>query len=41
VKNDPVVIRAYLGAEEDEELPPEVARDLAAVGAAGAIGGTH
>jgi branched-chain amino acid transport system ATP-binding protein len=41
VKNDPAVIRAYLGAEEDEELPPEVARDLAAVGAAGAIGGTH
>jgi branched-chain amino acid transport system ATP-binding protein len=41
VKNDPAVIRAYLGAEEDEELPPEVARDLAAVGAAGAIGGTR
>jgi branched-chain amino acid transport system ATP-binding protein len=41
VKNDPAVIRAYLGAEEDEDLPPEVARDLAAVGAAGAIGGTH
>jgi branched-chain amino acid transport system ATP-binding protein len=41
VKNDPVVIRAYLGAEEDEELPPEVAQDLAAVGAAGAIGGAH
>jgi branched-chain amino acid transport system ATP-binding protein len=41
VKNDPAVIRAYLGAEEDEELPPEVAQDLAAVGAAGAIGGTH
>jgi branched-chain amino acid transport system ATP-binding protein len=41
VKNDPVVIRAYLGAEEDEELPPEVAKDLAQIGAAGAIGGTH
>ena len=40
VKNDPAVIRAYLGAEEDEELPPEVARDLASV-APGAIGGTH
>jgi branched-chain amino acid transport system ATP-binding protein len=41
VKNDPAVIRAYLGAEEDEELPPEIARDLAAAGAAGAIGGVH
>ncbi len=40
VKNDPVVIRAYLGAEEDEELPPEVAQDLASI-APGAIGGTH
>jgi len=29
VRNDPAVIRAYLGEEEDEELPPEVARDLA------------
>jgi ABC-type branched-chain amino acid transport systems, ATPase component len=28
VKNDPAVIRAYLGEEEDEELPPEVANDL-------------
>lgn len=28
VKNDPAVIRAYLGEEEDEELPPEVAMDL-------------
>ena len=28
VKNDPAVIRAYLGEEEDEELPPEVAKDL-------------
>jgi branched-chain amino acid transport system ATP-binding protein len=40
VKNDPAVIRAYLGAEEDEELPPEVASDLASI-APGAIGGTH
>lgn len=30
VRNDPAVIRAYLGEEEDEELPPEVAADLAA-----------
>ncbi len=29
VRNDPAVIRAYLGEEEDEELPPEVASDLA------------
>jgi len=29
VKNDPSVIKAYLGEEEDEELPEEVARDLA------------
>lgn len=28
VRRDPSVIRAYLGEEEDEELPPEVARDL-------------
>ena len=28
VRNDPTVIRAYLGEEEDEELPPEVAQDL-------------
>ncbi len=28
VRNDPAVIRAYLGEEEEEELPPEVARDL-------------
>jgi branched-chain amino acid transport system ATP-binding protein len=41
VKNDPAVIRAYLGAEEDEELPPEIAKDLAEVGAAGAIAGKH
>jgi len=30
VRNDPTVIRAYLGEEEDEELPVEVAADLAA-----------
>ncbi len=30
VRNDPAVIRAYLGEEEDEELPPEVAEDLSA-----------
>ncbi len=28
VKNDPAVIRAYLGEEEHEELPPEIAQDL-------------
>ncbi len=28
VRNDPAVIRAYLGEEEDEALPPAVARDL-------------
>jgi branched-chain amino acid transport system ATP-binding protein len=28
VRNDPTVIRAYLGEDEDEELPPEVAADL-------------
>ncbi len=30
VRNDPAVIRAYLGEEEGDELPPEVAADLAA-----------
>jgi branched-chain amino acid transport system ATP-binding protein len=30
VRADPAVIRAYLGENEDEALPPEVARDLAA-----------
>ncbi|MEC9454353.1 MAG: ATP-binding cassette domain-containing protein [Pseudomonadota bacterium] len=29
VRNDPAVIRAYLGEEEDAELPPLVAADLA------------
>ncbi|MBK4720599.1 ATP-binding cassette domain-containing protein [Azospirillum sp. YIM DDC1] len=28
VKNDPAVIRAYLGEEEDEELPVEIKADL-------------
>jgi branched-chain amino acid transport system ATP-binding protein len=28
VRQDPLVIRAYLGEEEDEEPPPEVMRDL-------------
>ena len=28
VRNDPAVIRAYLGEEEDEALPEDVARDL-------------
>jgi branched-chain amino acid transport system ATP-binding protein len=31
VRKDPAVIRAYLGEEESEALPPEVARDLAGV----------
>ena len=30
VRNDPAVIRAYLGEEETDELPQEVAADLAA-----------
>ncbi|MGQ0662600.1 MAG: ABC transporter ATP-binding protein [Pseudomonadota bacterium] len=30
VRNDPAVIRAYLGEAEGEELPPEVAADLGA-----------
>ena len=29
MRADPAVIRAYLGEDEDEDLPPEVARDLA------------
>lgn len=28
VRHDPAVIRAYLGEEEEEALPPEIARDL-------------
>jgi branched-chain amino acid transport system ATP-binding protein len=34
VRNDPAVIRAYLGAEETDDLPPEVEADLKAHGAA-------
>ncbi|MFO1057018.1 MAG: ABC transporter ATP-binding protein [Dongiaceae bacterium] len=30
VRRDPAVIRAYLGENEDEDLPPEVAQDLSA-----------
>ena len=29
VRQDPAVIRAYLGEEEDEDLPSEIARDIA------------
>ncbi len=36
VRNDPAVVRAYLGEEEDAELPPEVAADLGAPPAGGA-----
>jgi branched-chain amino acid transport system ATP-binding protein len=32
IRNDEAVIKAYLGEPEDEELPPEVAADLAAEG---------
>jgi len=32
VRSDPAVIRAYLGEEEDEALPPEIAADLAHAG---------
>ena len=28
VRSDPAVIKAYLGEDEDEELPPKVAADL-------------
>ena len=34
VRNDPAVIRAYLGEEEDEALPPEVAADISSGGTA-------
>ncbi|SLN44772.1 ATP-binding cassette domain-containing protein [Oceanibacterium hippocampi] len=30
IRNDPAVIKAYLGEDEEDELPPEVAADLAA-----------
>lgn len=32
IRNDPVVIKAYLGEDEEAELPPEIATDLAAEG---------
>ncbi len=35
VRNDPVVIRAYLGENERDELPPEVAADLTGQAGAG------
>ena len=34
VQSDPAVIRAYLGEEEDEDLPPEIAGDLSPAGGA-------
>jgi len=36
VRNDPNVIRAYLGEEEDEDLPDIVKQDLS-VGGAGSL----
>jgi branched-chain amino acid transport system ATP-binding protein len=39
VRSDPAVIRAYLGEEEDESLPSEVARDLGMNG--GGSGNQH
>ncbi|MBK8210904.1 MAG: ABC transporter ATP-binding protein [Rhodospirillales bacterium] len=39
VRSDPAVIKAYLGEEEDEELPPEVAQDLVQSRSAGESGG--
>jgi branched-chain amino acid transport system ATP-binding protein len=32
VRRDPIVIKAYLGEEEGEDLPPEIVRDLSARG---------
>ena len=29
IRNDPVVIRAYLGEEEDDEIPQDIAEDIA------------
>ncbi|MCK4707617.1 MAG: ATP-binding cassette domain-containing protein, partial [Gammaproteobacteria bacterium] len=29
IRNDPAVIRAYLGEEEDDEIPTDVAEDIA------------
>jgi branched-chain amino acid transport system ATP-binding protein len=40
VRNDPAVIKAYLGEEEGGELPPEVAEDLVRDRAAGGSGGS-
>lgn len=40
VRNDEAVIKAYLGEEEDEELPPEVALDLVQADAADKPGGS-
>ena len=37
VRNNPDVIRAYLGEEEEDALPPEVAADLAAKAASEAM----
>jgi branched-chain amino acid transport system ATP-binding protein len=36
VRKDASVIKAYLGETEEEELPPEVAADLAGAGIGGA-----
>ncbi len=35
VRNDPAVIRAYLGEEDDEDLPPDVIEDLSLNGESG------
>ncbi|MGO1117220.1 high-affinity branched-chain amino acid ABC transporter ATP-binding protein LivG [Rhodovibrionaceae bacterium A322] len=40
VRNDPAVIKAYLGEDEDDELPEEVAKDLAKQAGSGAAGET-
>jgi branched-chain amino acid transport system ATP-binding protein len=37
VRSDPAVIRAYLGEEESQELPPDIAADLAAEGLGAAV----
>jgi branched-chain amino acid transport system ATP-binding protein len=37
VRNDPAVVRAYLGAAEDEELPPEIATDIGGDAVAGQV----
>ena len=38
VRADPTVIRAYLGEDEDEDLPPEIAEDLGKLGDGGGEG---